>query len=284
MHIESPQVPRLRRTARRRRLKSTLLGLLLTVGAVALIPGVATADTVTAAESVQAGATASYQLALANESPVAHDYRLQATGMPGDAAATFVQDGPVLDTVTLEPGTSTVFTLRVEVPSDAALGRHEGAIAVTRDDGTTLTFPLVLYVENIFSLKIVGQSSNVTTFSGKEFTFDITVANTGAAPLTNLAAKVDPPSSWEVRPSPETTAELAPGAETVFHISVLVPASQVALDQHVPLQVTSDQAASEAESLAVRVQTNPNYLPIAGGVLAAALLGVGLYFRAKGRR
>ncbi len=284
MHIEPPQAPSLRRRAQRRRLKSTLLALLLTAGATALIPGAAAADTVTSVQSAQAGATASYQLELTNDGPAAHDYRLQVTGMPTAAAATFVQDGPVLETVTLEPGAGTVLTLRVEVPADTALGRHAGAITATRDDGTTLTFPIVLNVENTFSLKIVGQSSNVTTFSGKEFTFDLTAANTGAAPLTNLAAQVDAPSSWSVRSDPGSTPELAPGAETVFHISVLVPTSQAALDQPVPLQVTSDQASSETGTLAVRVQTNPNYIPIAAGVVAVALVGTGLYFRAKGRR
>jgi uncharacterized membrane protein len=267
-----------------RTIRMMFLGLLLTATVMGASTDFATADTLAHVQAVQAGQTATYQIEIANDASGQHTYKLATSGLPATLKITFAEDGPVVDAVTVGAGKKGRFALRAEVPADTAVGRYAGAVTATRDDGVVVTTPLILEVENTYSLKVVSMSRTIATFSGQEFAFDVSASNTGAAPITNVGVKMDAPGKWIVQSDPKVVASFEPGAETVFHVKVLVPSSQAAIDQPVSLTVAGDQATGPPESIAVRVQTNPSYLPIAGAVVVLALVGVVLYFRIKGRR
>ncbi len=144
--------------------------------------------------------------------------------------------------------------------------------------------PITLNVENTYAVKIASQNLNLTAFSGKDFTFDVTAVNSGAAALTNLVLTVETPAKWIVQTTPETVPTLDMGAKTSFHVVVTVPSSQVAADQEIKLVLTSDQTASSVSPLTVRVQNSPTFLFVALTVMGLAIVGVVIYFRRKGRR
>jgi uncharacterized membrane protein len=242
------------------------------------------ADEVTLAQTTQAGVMAQYPLEIHNETGTDHTYQLAVTGLPDTLAATFTQGGPVLDWVTVPANGYGQVTLRIEVPIDTPVGHYAGQFTASRDDGATLAHPLSLNVENTYALKITGQAANANTFSGQEFTFETTAANTGAAPVTNLALKVDVPAKWLVQLDPPRVDSLEPGQTVSIKARVLVPASQVSVDQPLPLSLTSDQATSPTSELMVRVQKSPNYLIASGLVIVLAVAGVFVYFKIKGRR
>jgi uncharacterized membrane protein len=265
-------------------MKRAAIALMLTAFLSVLSAHSAAADAVTLAQTVQAGSAGEYQIEIANETTDSHDYHLTVDGLPDTLTLSFVQDGPVLDTVAVDAGSYTLVTLRVDVPADTAVGRYAGSVTATRDDGSALTVPIVLNVENTYSVEIVSQNLNVTTFRGQEFTFDVTASNIGAAPLTNLSLVVGAPAKWVVQIDPAVVASLDPGADAAYHARVLVPRSQIAIDQPVTLSIISDQASSAESTLTVRVQNNPGYLVVAAIVILAAVIGVVVYFRARGRR
>ena len=249
-----------------------------------LSPNCVAADAITLAQTVQAGGMGQYLVELANETPDSHTYRLAARGLPDGLALTFVQTGPVIEAVTLAPHKYGLVTLRVGVPSDTGVGRYVGAVVATRDDGEELIIPIVLNVENTYAIEIISQNMNVTTFRGQTFAFDVTAANTGAATLTDVSLAVDAPATWDVQVDPATVSSLDPGAEATYHASVTVPTSQTAMDQSVLLSMHSDQVDGAQSSLSVRVQNNPRYLAVAGGIVAIGIAGVVFYFRVSGRR
>ena len=144
--------------------------------------------------------------------------------------------------------------------------------------------PVTIMVENTYALKIVSQSVNLSTFSGQSFTFDISAVNAGVGSLSNVLLKVDVPAKWIVQTEPQKVSTLEPGADVALHVQVAVPPSQIAIDQPVTLKVVSDQTSSPEGQLLVRVQKNPNYLFVAGGIMALAVAGVFVYFRVNGRR
>jgi uncharacterized membrane protein len=242
------------------------------------------ADSITLAQTVQAGATAVFQIELANETTASHRYELSTAGLPETFLVTFVQGGPVLTSVTVDAHAYGLVTLRVELPLDTSVGRHAGTVQAKRDDGVVLTIPIVLNVENTYAVQIVSQSLNITAFPGQDFTFDVTTSNTGVAALTNLGLRVDAPTKWVVEVAPPVVNRLDPGAEMLYHVHVFVPASQIAIEQPVKLSVSSDQASSPESTLTVRVQNNPDYLIFAAIAVGAGMIGVVVYFRAKGRR
>ena len=269
-------------------MRSTMKRLiLLFTASVALLGFGATlawADQVSPAQTAQAGSQAVYTLAIHNETGVDHSYQLAVTGLQDTLTATFVQDGPLLESITVPANGYGQISLRLDVPVDTPVGHLAGQFVATRDDGVTLANPLALTVENTYALKITGQTSNVNAFSGQEFTFETTAANSGAAVVTNLALKVDAPAKWLVQLNPPLLDSLAPGQSVTIAARVLVPASQVSIDQPLQLSLVSDQATSPASKLAVRVQKSPNYLVASAAVIALAVAGAFIYFRRKGRR
>lgn len=252
---------------------------------IALSVGVpAWADTVRPAVLVQAGADAQLTFSISNDTDVPHTYTLATTGLPSGATATFNQDGPIVSSVKAGAHGSTPVTIRVQVPADTRLSRTDVTFVAKRDDGVTAEAPFYLDVESKYALKITGSAKSASVFSGQDFSTDVVVTNAGAAAVTNVKPSTDAPPKWVVVSDPLSVPSIAPGKEAVFHLKVTVPASQAAIIQPVKLTAVSDQAESPAAPMSVRVQTNPSYLPIAGVVVAAAILGVFIYFRRKGRR
>jgi uncharacterized membrane protein len=258
--------------------------LLPLVALLALLPLVARADEITLSQAVQASQTAVYQIELHNETVLVHDYALALTGLPAGLTGIFSQGGPLLTDVTVQPNAYGNVTIQVAIPAETAVAQYTAQFTATRDDGETFTQPLTLNVENTYAVKITSQSLNVSVFSGQEFGFDITAVNSGAAPLTNLALTVDAPAKWIVQADPLTLPTLEPGAETTFHATVLVPSSQVSIDQELKLALASDQSSSPESSLMVRVQKSPTFIYIALGLMALAITAVIIYIRRKGRR
>ena len=253
------------------------------VAALAL-PAAALADTATTAAVVQAGSTATLTFGMVNETAGEQSYTLSATGLPAGAVASFAQDGTTTTAIGIAANGDSAVTMQVAVPADTAVGRYDGSFTATRVDGVTVSAPFVLAVRNTYALKITSAGTSISAFSGKEFTLDVAVTNTGAAAVTNLTPAMDIPSKWVLLSDPASVPSLDPGAEAVFHLTVTVPASQVAIDQPASVSITSDQVTSSAADLSVRVQSNPVFLPIAGVVVLIALIAVAVYFRLKGRR
>jgi uncharacterized membrane protein len=255
-----------------------MLGLLLFSGRQAW------ADTIALTQIAQAGETVVYTLELRNESDAAHTYTLTVTGLPDAVTITFSTGGPLLDSVTVAAGGAGLIYAHVATSINTPVGSYPGEFTATRDDGETVRLPVSLVVENTYALNIVSQNVNLSTFSGQTFTFDLSAANAGAESVTNVALKVDAPAKWIVQTEPAQVERLESGSEVAFHVQVVVPPSQVAIDQPVTLMVVSDEASSPEGKLIVRVQKSPNYLLAAGGIMAAAVVGVFVYFRANGRR
>lgn len=245
---------------------------------------VAKADSLSPSMAAQAGTTGSLSVDVANDTAVAHSYDVTATGLPSGMTASFVIDGPVVATVKIDAKSSAVLTLRVAIPAETTPGLFGGTVTARRDDGTMLQIPFTVAVDDRFALAVTSVTRNVTAFSGQSFTFDVTVANTGAAPVTGVTPQLEMPGKWVPAIEPAVIASVDPGKDATFHVTVTVPASQVAIKQSISVSVAADQVASPASTLEVRVQSNPAYLPAAIAVALLSVIGVAVYFKRKGRR
>lgn len=242
------------------------------------------ADSIALEQTVQAGAAGHVTLEMSNDTAVSHDYTLSLSGYPDGVTMQFVQDGTSADRVTLLPNNKSRIEIAIAVGAVTPVGRYTGQIDASRDDGASLTMPLVLNVANTYALQIISQTLNMTTFSGGEFTFNVSGMNTGAAAVTHAVLSLDLPARWIAQIDPQTSAQIDPGTQVDYSVHIIVPSTQAALDQPLTFALTSDQAVSADASLLVRVQDNPNFLPIAAGVGLLAILAVFFYFRTQGRR
>ncbi|MCA9911954.1 MAG: hypothetical protein KC496_01335 [Anaerolineae bacterium] len=252
-----------------------------------LVLGVATgvyAEDSALLATVNAGQTAEYAFEIRNDSAESHDYALSVEDLPADMQATFTQDGPVVDTVTIEAGGYQAITLRVDVPVGSTIGRFPAVIYANREDGQSLQIPITLNVENTYALRITSQNLNINTFSGQEFTLTVTASNTGAAGVTNVQVTADLPNKWLARMEPQVIDQLAPNESATFTVHILVSPAQIAIDQQIPLVINSDQTSSPEAMVFVRVQNSPDYLIYAVIVAVLAIGGAVIYFRLQGRR
>jgi uncharacterized membrane protein len=242
------------------------------------------ADEIVLSQTAQAGTTARYTLEIQNGTTAGHTYRLAVDGLPPSLTVTFTQGGPVLDRVSVPANGYGPVTLRIDVPADVPVGHYAAQFIATRDDGAALTRLLTLNVENTYAVSIVGQNTNVSAFSGQTFTFEATVANTGAAPVTHLALQVAAPAKWVVELDPLAVDQLDPGSSIRFTARVLVPASQVSVDQPLPFRVIGDQVSSAKGTVMVRVQKSPSFMIASGALVVLVVAGVLFYFGMRGRR
>ena len=244
----------------------------------------AKADGIALSQTVQASQTATYQFEVQNDTAVDHTYSLALDGLPNTLVASFSQGGPLVDKIMVAANGYSALTLNVDVPTETIVGHYTAQVSITRDDGQTLNYPLSLTVENTYALQIVSQSTNLNAFSGQEFSFDVTVANQGAAAVTNATLVVDAPAKWIIVTDPATLPSIQPGDETTVHVRAAVPSSQTAQDQKISLSLTSDQTTSPDSILTVRIQKSPTFFYGALGIIGLAIAGVFLYFRSQGRR
>lgn len=259
-----------------------LAAIALFLGFVWAVP--AYADGIILSKTVQASQTAEYSVELHNDTTSEHTYSLSVSGLPDMIAVRFTQGGPLLQEIRVPAqGYAQVF-IRVDVPADTPVGRYEGQFVATRDDGIVLDIPMSLNVENTYALQIVSLPLNQNVFSGQDFSFDVTVLNSGAATVTHLALKPDAPPKWIVTVEPSVVDTLAPGDQMVFHVKVMVPASQSPGDETFKMSLSSEQTATPASTMTVRVQKSPTLFFAALGLMALAVVGVFLYFRVQGRR
>lgn len=264
---------------------TTKLFILLWAIAFTLIAAiVVNADAIAIEQTLQAGSAVQIALEIKNDTSMNHDYAFSITGFPSGVTSRFAQNGTVAERVALAANSAKTVVLRLTTAPETAVGQYVGEINAARDDGFSVTMPLVLNVENTYALQIVSQTLNATTFSGQEFTFNVTGLNAGAAAITNAALRLDLPARWIAQIEPQSSAQVEPGAQVEYTIRITVPATQAALDQPLTFAWVSDQAISADASLMVRVQDNPNFLPIAAGIGVLAILGVFFYFRKQGRR
>lgn len=255
-----------------------VLGFLLLSGWVAL------ADSIALSQTVQAGKTAIFTVSVRNETGASHTYTPTLTGMPSGVAVSFRQGGPLVEKLAIPGQAATQIEVQVQTQPETPVGFYQGQFTATRDDGVALQIPVELAVENTYALQITSQALNLSTFSGQEFSFDVAVLNSGASPVTQARLQVDTPPKWVVRTDPAQVDSLAAGDSVSFRATVLVPASQIAIDQPLKMTVVSDQIASGDAKLVVRVQKSPSFLYGAALLVGVTVAGVFVYFRRQGRR
>jgi uncharacterized membrane protein len=258
----------------------TVLFLLLLLSSSAFV----SADELAIAQTVEAGQEAEYHVEVHNETSESHDYSLSVEGLAADFQASFTQGAAVLETISVDAKSFAPIILRLATALETPIGDYRAEIVLNRDDGLRLTIPLRLRVENTYAVRISSQTLNITSFSGQEFSFEVSALNSGAGDLHNLRLVVEVLPKWLLETSPSVVESLAPNETATFEVRVLIPPSQVAAELPLKFHLEAEEVSSPDASLLVRVQSNPDYLVYALGLGIVAIVAVVIYFRLKGRR
>ncbi|VTR99346.1 COG1361 family protein [Tuwongella immobilis] len=144
----------------------------------------------------------------------------------------------------LEPGGSRTMSLTLRCPSP---GVRRTRFTVRADRGLEQVGESETTFDGVAALNWNAQSEPTNVKVGDEFTYKITVHNSGSAPATNLAITADLPTSVEFR-----SAEPAyqPAANVIRYTPITLPAGETATFRFTVRAARSAQAVFKLDMLA----------------------------------
>jgi uncharacterized membrane protein len=120
--------------------------------------------------------------------------------------------------------------------------------------------------------------------AGEETPISLLLINNGSAPVYNVEMDATPPVGWEVKLEPEQIAEVAAGGQ-VEVTAKLRPAKQaIAGDYMVSFIARPEGAASKSAEFRITVRTSTLWGIVGVGLVAVAVIIVGLAVTRFGRR
>ncbi len=200
----------------------------------------------------------------------------------------FTLTGKEVSSFPIAPGESKRLDVEVEPPDDAPGGSYE--IDVVAEGGaarasTTLVAD-VTEVAGKPTLDVTGPGGRLSGEAtiGKETLLDIVVRNTGEAAAHNVKLSASEPSGWSVEFEPEEIGRLSPNSQTEVKAKVKPAEKAVAGDYEITVRARPEEASSESAEFRITVRTSTMWGIVGVGIIAVAVVIVGLAVMRFGRR
>jgi uncharacterized membrane protein len=141
---------------------------------------------------------------------------------------------------------------------------------------------------------VIGQSELTVTapdgklsgdaYTGTETPFTLILRNTGSAPVRDIKLSASPPSGWNVTFAPEQVAEVPSGQQVEVTANLKPSAQAVAGDYVVSMTAQPQDGASKSADFRITVLTSTLWGIVGVGLIAVAVVVVGLAVMRFGRR
>ena len=212
--------------------------------------------------------------ATAGDSPAGWTVTTALTGSSQATSATVKAGGTAGVTVTVKAATDTeANTYPVSVITTV------GSEQFTTDLSVEITgsYKVGFSQDQVFSARGAAGSMTEQTF---------TITNTGTAPVTDLRMSATPPSNWDVKFDPESTASLAPNQSVTVKAQITPSGDAIAGDYTINFKATAKEASTGSDAGVVRFTVETSILGaiIGAAVIVAAVGGLYWVFRRYGRR
>jgi uncharacterized membrane protein len=184
----------------------------------------------------------------------------------------------------IEAGASENVTLEVTPFGEAPAGRYAVVMAVA-GGGSNAATELSIEVTGQPEVALTGPQERLSgeAVAGKESSFPFTLANTGSAPAIDIELSASPPSGWKVEFDPERVDVLAPNSTSQVNVKITPSERAIAGDYMVSVRA-SGGPVSESAQFRVTVNTSTIWGMAGLGVIAAAVLVLGMAVMRYGRR
>ncbi|RWH82155.1 MAG: hypothetical protein EOQ86_09275 [Mesorhizobium sp.] len=184
----------------------------------------------------------------------------------------------------IEAGASEDVTLEVTPPRSAPAGRYP-VLVEAAGGGANASAELSIEVTGRPEVALTGPQERLSgeAVAGEESSFPFTLANSGSAPATNIELSATPPSGWKAEVEPKRIDMLAPNATSEVNVKITPSERAIAGDYMVPVRA-SGGSLSESAQFRVTVNTSTMWGAAGLGVIAAAVLVLGMAVMRYGRR
>lgn len=184
----------------------------------------------------------------------------------------------------IEAGASENLTLEVTPPRSAPAGRYP-VVMEAAGGGTSAATEVSIEITGQPQIALAGPQERLSgeATAGQESSFPFTLTNSGSAPASDIQLSASPPSGWKVEFEPERIDAVAPDATTQVNVRITPSEKAIAGDYMVPVRA-SGGPMSESAQFRVTVQTSTMWGIVGLGVIAAAVLVLGMAVTRYGRR
>ncbi|MDQ3880478.1 MAG: NEW3 domain-containing protein [Chloroflexota bacterium] len=233
-----------------------------------------------------ADTTFRFTLSLVNETPQQLTFSLQGTGPAGWDVTVQPSGQETAASVTVDAGGRQSLTAEAVPPADVAAGTYSVVVdAVAGGGAQAAEVELGVEVTGRVALDLTtpDQRLNTTASAGGVQDFQVTLVNSGTAPLTNVALSGSGPTDWTVEFEPATIDTIPPGATTNATAHITPSSDAIAGDYVVTLRANTEGATPSLD-IRVTVETPPIAGIIGLLLIAAVIGGLAWIFRRYGRR
>ena len=232
----------------------------------------------------RSGRAAAIPFTIYNRGTAATPVTLRVEGLPPGFSYSFKkEDGSLVSKVYLTPGASIDLYLEVEVPYGLEPQLIEFTLVVEGESSRD-QLKLGLNVLGEYKLRILTENFYVTMTVGSREKFVVKVRNDGSSPIKDLTlTPYDVPEGIDVEVDPDIVANLPPGEEAMFVLTLDASPKLAAGFYHIPLLIEGKEVREE-RVLKVDVRPKGEYIYVGVLILLISLFIVIFAWRKYGRR
>jgi len=233
---------------------------------------------------VRSGGIAAIPFTIYNRGTAATPITLKVEGLPPGFSYRFKkEDGSLVSKVYLTRGASIDLYLEVEVPYGLEPQLVEFTLVVEGESSRD-RLKLGLNVLGEYKLRILTENFYVTMTVGSREKFVVKVRNDGSSPIKDLSLKsYDVPEGIDVEVDPDVVANLPPGEEAMFILTLDASPKLTAGFYHVPLLIEGKEVREE-RVLKIDVRPKGEHIYVGVLILLVSLFVVIFAWRKYGRR
>lgn len=205
---------------------------------------------------VDLGRAADYAVQVKNNGAPAL-VQLRIEGLPQGYSARFFVGGSAVPSLYLDRNQTRQATLSVTVPAASTeVDRTVDFAVVASVNGTEARrLGMGVAVRGVGTLEVSSDEGEAQIPAGGQATFEVTVKNTGSAPIFNVEFDSRRPYGWTVRVEPRRLDRLEPAATAAVSVEVRAPDVIGSGRYSVDVAARSGETTSRYTALAMNVET-----------------------------
>jgi uncharacterized membrane protein len=228
-----------------------------------------------------------FKATIANNTGKDNTFTLAANS-PGTDWNVFFQpafDQKQISSIAVKSGSTQDVNVEVQSPQLAKPNDYPINVKVSDDAGNSAAVDLKVTIVGNYKLDINPQQQlNTTATAGQSKTVQITLANTGTAPVQNISLSATGlPSGWTVTFSPDKVDSIDPGTLRNVQATLTPAAKAIAGDYSITLSASSTQA-SVNKDFRVTVETPTIWGWVGIGIVVLVVAGLSWMFASYSRR
>jgi len=225
-----------------------------------------------------------FNVTLKNEGDEELSVNLMAD-MPPEFLVTFKSGGQEVTSIPVGANESKRLSVEAKAFVEVPAGTYQFDVQAQGGDvqaATTLLAEVVGKPE--LSMAAPDGRLSAQVHAGEETPITLVLWNTGSAPVRNVEMSASPPAGWEVTFEPEQIVEVAEGQQVEVTAKLRPPKEAIAGDYMVTFRARPEGTIAESAEFRITVRTSTLWGIVGVGLVAVAVIVVGLAVMRFGRR